>query len=334
MTKEKIVNICNSLDGYLSSKHIPPGILLIGKKKKESEKSDLDFKVSSVSFTKDDAQKLNQILNEFSKTVRGFIEGEYDFHEFNGAQNSSLLYKPMKKAEAEYLNSGILKVDNSADISDYLKTRLRSYLVIYLTLNAEGTKKLLLFKKITSSYYNVKQSFVFNPFESNKHITLLDSKKDILLDRNFEVTAFIDETSKDGSFFFITDRDEFEDLFNYHQRYEEAYEALSKTCPFIDWSMCKKTTPLLRKCFCLASHPRVGECIDRFKGELANKTENPITYALKTKEIKYGFTKDGELHINPTSTTQLKTLLKIIDDGVIKTYLLGREGITEEFEEL
>jgi hypothetical protein len=62
--------------------------------------------------------------------------------------------------------------------------------------------------------------------------------------------------------------------------------------------------------------------------------DNPIKYALRTKEIKYGFSKDGELHIIPTSTNQFKSLLKIIDDGVMRTYLLGRDGITEEFEEL
>jgi hypothetical protein len=75
MAKENVLNICDSLDRYLSSAHIPLAVLLIGKTKEAAKQGTPDYKIRSLSFGGSDAQKLNRIISDFSKKVRGFVEG-------------------------------------------------------------------------------------------------------------------------------------------------------------------------------------------------------------------------------------------------------------------
>jgi NADH:ubiquinone oxidoreductase subunit F (NADH-binding) len=61
--------------------------------------------------------------------------------------------------------------------------------------------------------------------------------------------------------------------------------------------------------------------------------DNGIKQAFTSKSIKYE-SKKGNIYILPQNTKELKSLLKIIKDGVAKTYLLGRNVLGSDFEEL
>ncbi len=152
----------------------------------------------------------------------------------------------------------------------------------------------------------------------------------MLLDENFEIAAFIDNSQ---SFFFITNRKKFEDLYEYHAKYESAYDVLKKGLDFIDWSNAAATIPVLRSCYSIANFVRLEECISKLKTELASTDNNVIKKALKAKGIRY-INKNGNIKIVPQNTSQLKALLKIITDGAAKTCLLNRDVIGTDFEEL
>ena len=61
--------------------------------------------------------------------------------------------------------------------------------------------------------------------------------------------------------------------------------------------------------------------------------ENLTKRAFDSKNINYEIS-DGNVLIKPDGLQQIKSLLRIIKDGVVKTGLLGREGITGDFEEI
>jgi hypothetical protein len=62
--------------------------------------------------------------------------------------------------------------------------------------------------------------------------------------------------------------------------------------------------------------------------------DNGIKQAFSAKNINYIVNKNGSLQIIPQSTKELRAILKIIKDGVAKTYLLERNVLGADFEEL
>ena len=135
------------------------------------------------------------------------------------------------------------------------------------------------------------------------------------------------------SFFFITNRKKFEDLYEYLESYKNAYDVLKKGLDFIDWSGAQPTAAVLRNCYSIANFVRLEECISKLKTELTSTDDNTIKRALTAKEIAYSV-KNGNIKIVPQGPQQLRALLKIIKDGTAKTCLLDREGISSDFEEL
>lgn len=112
-----------------------------------------------------------------------------------------------------------------------------------------------------------------------------------------------------------------------------SFVPFKKGMDFIDWNNAKATAAVQRNCYNIAHFCLLNECILKLKTELSSANDNSIKKALKSKEIAYTV-ENGNIKIIPKGPQQLKTLLKIIKDGVAKTCLLNRDVIGSEFEEL
>ncbi|MDO8725050.1 MAG: hypothetical protein Q7J35_03160 [Candidatus Methanoperedens sp.] len=420
MSKENIRKLTKELYHYIiSNNRIEPFVFLYGQ---ENKKGGI-WKIKNLSISSDDSQlELIKIMRSYREKINNYIDDEFDFHDINNGNGGSLFYKIMDKDDLNKTKR--ISTDNieTDDITDFLKTNKfkNVFFIIEINLNESGNKKIILLKSVSQNYYAKKNRFTISLFDKRQRIKFLENKKDLLLDENFEIAAFIDnsqsvlfnwneipgndsgilidfleqnysvdsaKTAKiekidngntiriyveknilslslnnektkvnlkidnsltdefiakmengklniySQSFFFITDREKFEDLYEYHEIYEKAYDVLAKNLDFIDWRNAKVTIPVLRSCYSIANFVRLNDCILKLKTELTSTDNNTIKKALKAKGIEY-IVENENLEIIPQNTSKLKSLLKIITDGVAKTCLLDRDVIGSDFEEL
>ncbi|MFZ3383907.1 MAG: hypothetical protein WA144_08280 [Candidatus Methanoperedens sp.] len=416
MSREDIGILEKELYHYIiSSGNIEPFVSLYGREKKGGI-----WKIKNLSISSEDSQsELIKILTSYRGMIFNYIGGGSDFKDLNNGDDGGLFYKIMDETDLNKTNR-ISEAVETDGIIDFLNTNKfeNVFFIIEINLNDSGDKKIILLKSVSQTYYVKKNHFIFNLFDERQKIKFLNNKEYLLLDENFEIAAFVDNSclfswnkilgndsfrlieflkqnfgidwigtakiekidagktikvsnekkflsislndkktkinlkiddgrtdefivrAKNGelfiyshSFFFITNKKKFEDLYEYHERYEKAYEGLKKELDFIDWSNAKATTPVLRSCYSIANFLRLNECVSKLKTELTSADNNTIKKALKAKKIEYNF-KNGKIEIFPQGPQQLKDLLKIITDGVAKTYLLDRDVIGSDFEEL
>lgn len=334
MSREKIQQICENLDRYHNPSNtgsrVEPLLFLHGKERTEGE----ELRIRDITLTNDsDLTEVLNIISKFSNALRGFVDNEH--HEFDNFLDSDRLsgtfYHPMTSDEMTYLLSFDTSIDTNVEFGDFLKNKLKNkFWILNINLNESGTERILLMKSIKNQYY-VKKKFIFNPFNRRKKVRVIDNKKDFILDENFEICAYIDESNIENSFFFITDKKKFEDLFGYHRRYEEAYNDISSRLNFIDWSNTESTLAIQRKCYRLNNFSQLNECISKIQADLQAEGENASKRAFRAKRIV--FSQEGDnIRITPSDTRRLRSLLKILTDGIAKTHLLGREGIAGDFE--
>ena len=163
-----------------------------------------------------------------------------------------LFFKVMDEDDFNKTNGISTTNEVTNDFTDFLKPNKfkNAFFIIEINLNESGSKKIILLKSVSQVYYAKKNKYTVSLFDERQGIKFIDSKKDLLLDENFEITAFIDNSQ---SFFFITDRKKFEDLYEYHERYKNAYDVLTESLDFIDWSNAHVTIPVMRNCYSIAS---------------------------------------------------------------------------------
>ena len=330
MPRENIRRIVEELDNYIiSDERIEPFVFLYGKEKRE----DGIWKIKDLSISSpENLRELIKIIRSYCKNLDKYIEGEFDFKSLDDNDESGLFYKVMDEDDF-YKTTRMLTTDNETDdFTDFLKPNKfkNVFFIVEINLNESGDKKIILLKSVGQTFYAKKNRFSISLFSQRQKIKFIDNKKDLLLDENFEVAAFIDNSQ---SFFFIVNKKKFEDLYEYHERYENAYDALTESLDFIDWSNATATTSVIRNCYTIANFVRLDECVSKLKTELTSTDDNAVKMALKSKGIEY-IVESGNLEILPQNTSQLKALLKIVTDGVAKTCLLNRDVIGSDFEEL
>ena len=168
------------------------------------------------------------------------------------------------------------------------------------------------------------------------------NKKNLIFDEYFDVVALVDKKSQteegwnnedSNSFFFILNRKRFEDLYDYLEKYNQAYDNLVANVGIIDWNHISPTLPIKRKCYSLNNFGPLTECIEKIEESLRSEEANEIKNALDIKGINYEI--DGEdVKIIPSSSQNLKSLLKIMSDGLAKTCLLNRSVLGSDFEDI
>ncbi|MFW9877006.1 MAG: hypothetical protein ACFFG0_28260, partial [Candidatus Thorarchaeota archaeon] len=94
----------------------------------------------------------------------------------------------------------------------------------------------------------------------------------------------------------------------------------------------KETIPLQRKCYLIKNFNKLDECILKLKSALKTSDDNSVKRAFKSKNLDFEIISKS-IKIKPKNTVQIKALMKIIYDGIVKTTLLGREGLTTAIEE-
>lgn len=230
------------------------------------------------------------------------------------------------------ITNKIISTNVTAKFSEFLKPDKykNNFFCVELNLDDTGDKKIILLKSISRSHY-VKDKISIKLYSSVQKVSFID-KKDLIIDENFEITAFVSDTEK--PFFFIQNRKKFEDLFGYHEKYEKAYHTISKKLDFVNWDKAKASLPVKRNCYTISQFDKLDECISQLKEKLIDPEDNGIKQAFASKNIHYVVNKNKSLQILPQNTNELRAILKIIKDGVAKTYLLGRNVLGSDFEEL
>ncbi len=417
MSREDIGKLERELYHYIiSGGKVEPFIFLYGKEKKEGIQ-----KIKNLSISSEDSQsELIIILKSYRDILFNYLEDGSDFKDLNNSDDGGLFYKIMDDNDL-YKTNHLSEAIESDNIIDFLNTNKfeNVFFIIEINLNESGDKKIILLKSVSQTYYVKRNQFAIQlKFDNRQRIKFLSNKEYLLLDENFEIAAFIDnsrlfswnkipgndsnrfieflkqnygidwiETTKiekidagktirvcneknllsislndkktkvslkiddcradefivrfendelnvySHSFFFITGIKRFEDLYEYHTKYKNAYGVLRKNLNFIDWSDAKATIAVLRNCYSIANFVRLDECISKLKTALTSTEDNTIKKALRTKKISCNI-ENGNIKITPQGPQQLKALLKIIKDGAAKTCLLDRDVIGSDFEEL
>ena len=243
--------------------------------------------------------------------------------------------KKMEIGDVDFITSMKVLIDLETKYEDYLKNKFNlRFIVLEVSLDKADKRKIFLFKKIKGFHYSAKKRyFVFSPFEKVERIKIINNKQQIILDEFFEIACYVDKENSEESFFFIRDRKLFEDLFDYHKKYSKAYDKISNTLDFVDWTKAESTVPVQRSCYTLSKFDKLDECIEKIKSDLMSDSDNLTKKTFESKKIAYVI-ESGQVKINPEGALKLRAFLKIIQDGIVRTYLLGREGITGDFEEL
>jgi len=339
MGKEKIERIVQELDDYVISPSIQPYLSIYGENiKNPDEKCSVSLSISS----KEDFDEIIKIINDYSTNVKKFVHGEITVKDLSeGEGDSQFIHKIMDDYDLQKTEEITNSNCTGYKVIDFLKfNKFKNvFLLIELNLNENPEKKIILLKSITQNYAGKKNKFCLSSlFNNTQKIKFVDNKKDIILNSNFEIAAFINKSETgdllEDSFIFIQKREKFEDLYGYHHQYEEAYSMVTKTVNFIDWSKAKPTLQLKRKCYSIANFERLEESINCLKNDLTSSTDNDIKNAFSSMGINYEIDKKGKLSILPNGTKELKALLKVIMDEVAKTSLLGRNVLGSNFEEI
>lgn len=331
MSIENIEKLEKELNKYiLSSDVLEPFVFLYGKEKKEVGVC----KIKNLSISSEVSRlELIKILNSYQEKVSNYLKSGFDIKDLNNGDDTHLLYKGMDEADLNKTKQISAVTIEINQVIDFLKTNKfkNVFFIVEINLNASGDKKIILFKSVSQNYYVKKtRNFIVSLYDERQRIKFIKNKDNLILDENFEIAAYID---KSHSFFLITDRKKFEDLYEYHEKYMNAYDVLIKSLNFIEWGNAKATAAVQRSCYGIANFVRLDECVSKLKTELTSTNDNTIKKAIKAKQIKYDV-KNGKLKIIPKNSSQLKALLKIITDGVAKTCLLDRDVIGSDFEEL
>jgi len=275
-------------------------------------------------------------INKIDEKIKSFDEsGNID----------GLFYKFMDKNDLERTGSLPLCIDNKTNFNEFTKTKYSNvYLIIELNLDESGEKKLLLFKSV-KKHYSIKsarfKNFLSVPLfdQDNTHkIKFIDSQSQLILDDNFEIIAFINESVEipdilnkglEDSFFIIRNRMKFEDFYGYHENYEKAFTSISSRFDFIDWDVARESISMKRICYAVDNFPHLDKCISQLKVELISGNENEVKKAFSSKGINYAI--DGEnIKITPKNIIAFRSLFKIMTDVLSKTCLLKRSMLGEE----
>jgi hypothetical protein len=194
-----IFKVTERLGNYIqSTNQIEPFIFIYGEKEDTKKCEIRQLGISS----NIDILELKELLKILNAKFHSYIEIEEKIKSFDESGDfEGLFYKFMNKSDLERTRSLPLCVDNKTDFNEFTKTKYSNvYLIIELNLDENGEKKLLLFKSV-KKHYSIKSARVKNFFsvplfdqDKTHKIKFIDSQSQLILDDNFEIIAFINES--------------------------------------------------------------------------------------------------------------------------------------------
>ena len=338
MERHKIQKIVDEIDKYnIRRNRIPPYVAIYGEDAKNPKRKITKY----LNFSSNKSnEEFIKVLNSFSENIKKYIHGDVTLINLeNDNDGNNFIYKKIDEQDMEKIGEFTKSSDTKVKLTDFLDYNkfVNVFFIVEINLDESVKKKILLFKSISSNYKAKQNKYSSKLFKDSVEINFINVKNDLILDANFEITAFIDTSNDDNlinSFFFIQNRTKFENLYKYHERYENAYSALTEKMDFIEWSLVESSIPLKRLCYNIANFDSLETCIENLIINLTAHENNDIKRAFSSKKIKYEIDEKGNLKIIPENKQQLKSLLKIIKDNLAKTCLLGRNVLGANFEEI
>jgi hypothetical protein len=240
----------------------------------------------------------------------------------------------LTKPEIEKMKQILSNFEDDESFEEFINRHDQIFLVIEIKPKTQQEDTLLLFKKMYKSS-KLKKRYVISPFKQNTEFKILKGGKDFVLDLNYDF-IFILRKELDPNLIYqenrclIMNRKSFEDFFDLLVHYSNAFNQLKTVVDFIDWGD-KYTEDLGRKCYKLMNSQVFNDCVVRFRKDVLENPDSELVEFLKKKEIQIQRDKTSFM-IVPNSLPNLKRLLKILEDGFVKTYLLERTGLVGDFE--
>ncbi len=174
----------------ISSGMNEPLVTLYGKEKKGGIWKTKNLSISS----KDSQLELIKILKSYREIVSDYMEGGFNIKDLNN-DDGGWFYKIMDETDLNRTNR-ISDAVETKDIIDFLNTNKfeNVFFIIKINLNESGDKKIILLKSVSQTYYVKKNRYTVNIWDDRQRIKFLNNKEYLLLDENFDITAFVDNS--------------------------------------------------------------------------------------------------------------------------------------------
>ena len=166
-----------------------------------------------------------------------------------------------------------------------------------------------------------------------ERIKIIDSSTGFTIEQGFDFLSFFDRTDSSQCFSVINTRKWFEKLHGYIERYEEAYREVS-TLDCIDLSILGiGTEDTWRKCDSLLKYPDLNRCMSALNVELLTGEQTISKDVLADKGIRYEI-RAGIPVVIPETVNQLKVVIKMLNDKIVRTQYLQRRGLSDYIDEI
>jgi hypothetical protein len=173
----------------------------------------------------------------------------------------------------------------------------------------------------------------FPIFENIKKIQMIDYTKGFMISHDFDFLSFTDKTNPKQCFSIIKFRKSFEKLYEYVELYKRAYEEVS-SLDCIDLKILGQgSEDCWRKCALLLKFPNLKHCMSALNEELLNDKQTISKDILNEKKITYKI-RNGRPVIIPKNARQLKVVIKMLNDKIVRTQYLQRSGLSDYIEEI
>ncbi|KPQ43985.1 MAG: hypothetical protein MPEBLZ_01453 [Candidatus Methanoperedens nitroreducens] len=177
----------------ISSGMIEPLVTLYGKEKKGGI-----WKTKNLSISSEESRlELIKILKSYRQIVFDYMEGVVNIKDFNDTDNDNggWFCKIMNETDLKRTDR-LSDAVETKDILDFLNTNKfeNVFFIIEINLNQSGDQKIILLKSISQTYYVKKNRYSINFWDNKQRIKFLNNKEYLLLDDNFDITAFVDNS--------------------------------------------------------------------------------------------------------------------------------------------
>lgn len=203
-----------------------------------------------------------------------------------------------------------------------------------LELPLNATQSIHLHQYVSGSYQTTwKRKLYWNLFEDVERIKIIDYENGFTIDQDFDFLSFFDRTDSSQCFSVIHSRKWFEKLHGYIERYKKAYREISGL-ECIDLSVLGDgSEDTWRKCYSLLQYPNLNRCISALNSELLTDEQTISKDVLTDKSIKYEIRAGIPVAI-PENVNQLKVIIKMLNDKIVRTQYLKRRGLSDYIDEI
>jgi len=321
--KEKIENIFTKVQNHFENDYqINLLTYLIAKKDQTF------YSKTNLAPDKNGNNLLKFYVNTYLDSLKNEITENGVFNWTSDYPENSILVKSFDTVENNFYveRHQYEKITNN----DFLKNQ---YTLRYFNLEVpiNETESIHFHQQISTNYKTSLKARI-KIFENSDRLEVINLMDSFTVGTDFNFVSFFDKTDKSKCFTIITDLKPFEKLHGFLKQYKIAYAEVSKlSC--MDLSNLKETEDCGRKCAALLKLEGIPTCIDVLNNELLSDAQTLSKKVLTEKGIKYEI-RDGKTVLFPKNPVQLKVIIKILSDKIVKTHFRQKEGLSGHFEEI